>query len=364
MNFINQIEPVYGEEEKKAVAKYMDSGGWLTEFKHTRELEGNIAQFVGAKHCSVVTNGTAALMLAYAAIGLKPNDEVLVPDYTFVATASTIGIFGAKPVFVDIEKQSLCMDFEKTMQAVTPKTKAVVLVDINARYPQKIREFAQFCKERGIWLIEDSAQALGSNAFGKPLGTWGDIGCYSFSTPKIISTGQGGAIVTNSSELYDKMKRIRNFGRESGDADHFVLQGWNFKTTDIQSVIGIEQMKKLPWRVARKKEMGKMYWELLGGIGQLELTPTDFGQTALCSYDVLLKDAGKKKQLAEFLTKNSIGSRPFYPPLHSEPAFGLDVRMPISQEVSERGLWLPSASNLTDEQVKYVCSKVKEFFSN
>ncbi|MEM3362642.1 MAG: aminotransferase class I/II-fold pyridoxal phosphate-dependent enzyme, partial [Candidatus Anstonellaceae archaeon] len=138
MRFINQIEPVFGPEERDAVMKYMESGGWLTEFKKTREFEEMLAKYLGIKYCSFVFNGTVSLMLALAAIGIKKDDEVIVPDYTFVASATAVEIFGAKAVFVDIEKESLCMDFNLMKEAISDKTKAIMLVSMNARYPKRI----------------------------------------------------------------------------------------------------------------------------------------------------------------------------------------------------------------------------------
>ncbi len=362
MKFINQIEPVFGEEEKRAVIDYMNSGGWITEFKKTREFEKMLAEYLKVPYCSFVANGTVSLMLALAAIGIKKDDEVIVPDYTFVASATAVEIFGAKAVFVDIEADSLCMDFEKMKDAVTDKTKAVMLVSMNARYPKQIKDFVAFCKKNSIWLIEDAAQSLGSTAYGKFLGTYGDIGSFSFSMPKIISTGQGGAVVTSNAELFEKMKKIRNFGRESPDSDHFVLKGWNFKVTDLQAAIGMEQLKKLDWRVKRKKEQGHLYYSLLKEISEVELIPTNFDETALCAFDILVRDKKDRKPLMDFLKKNGIGTRPFYPPLHSEPAFGYKESFPITEDVAERGLWLPSAVNLSDDDIRYIVNKIGSFF--
>ncbi|MEM3541252.1 MAG: DegT/DnrJ/EryC1/StrS family aminotransferase [Candidatus Bilamarchaeaceae archaeon] len=362
MRFINQIEPVFGPEERDAVMKYMESGGWLTEFKKTREFEEMLAKYLGIKYCSFVFNGTVSLMLALAAIGIKKDDEVIVPDYTFVASATAVEIFGAKAVFVDIEKESLCMDFNLMKEAISDKTKAIMLVSMNARYPKRINDFVYFCKKNNIWLIEDAAQSLGSTAYGKFLGTYGDIGSFSFSMPKIISTGQGGAVVTNNDEIFEKMKKIRNFGRESPDGDHFVLKGWNFKVTDLQAVIGMEQLKKLDWRIKRKKEIGKLYYSLLKEIPEIELIPTDFKETALCAFDVLVKDKKDKKPLMDFLKEKGIGTRSFYPPLHSEPAFDYEGTFPITEDISARGLWLPSSVNLSDNDVYYIVDKIAEFF--
>lgn len=359
MDYINQMEPWFDENETNALNQYMKSGGWITEFKKTREFEAMIAYYTGSKYCSVVSNGTISLTLALMACDIKAGDEVIVPDYTMVATPNSVELIGAKAVFVDIERDSLCMDFEGMIDKVNEKTKAIILVSVNGRYPKNIERFVKFCKEKNIWLIEDAAQSLGSRINGRHLGTFGDIGSFSFSAPKVITTGQGGALITDNEELYEKIKKIRDFGRERGGMDHYLIKGWNFKFTDIQAVIGIEQMKKLQWRVERKKEIGKLYEKLLKNIHGIEFVPTNYGNTTPWFIDVLVDI---RESLMEYLKNNNIASREFYPPLHSEPAYGYKGSYPITEEIAKKGLWLPSASKLKDEQIEYICDKIKKFY--
>ncbi|MCC2624735.1 MAG: aminotransferase [Burkholderiales bacterium] len=354
------MEPLIGEEEKKAVVDYMNSGAWLTEFEKTKEFAAMIANYTGAKYAYILANGTVTLTTALWACGLKVGDEVLVPDYTMVATANAAALIGCEVKFVDINRQNLCMDFVKMQEAISSKTKAVMLVTINGRYPDNIEEFASYCRERGIWLIEDAAQSLGSMCDGKHLGTFGDIGSFSFSMPKIITTGQGGALITNNPELAEKIAKLRDFGREKPGADHYLTQGWNFKFTDLQAVIGIEQMKKLPDRVKRKKLIGKLYLELLKDIPQIELVPTNLQNTAPWFYDIFVEDRDK---LNGYLKEHNIGSREFYPPLHSEPVYARNtLSYPVATEISQKGLWLPSSVQLSDEQVNYICNTIKSYF--
>ncbi len=359
MEFINQMEPTYGDEERLAVDEYLKSGGWLMEFKLTRQFEQMIADYTGAKYCSIMPNGTISLSVALMACGVGVGDEVICPDYTMVATPNSAEIIGAKAVFVDIDRDTLCMDFEAMKAAVTPKTKAVLFVTINGRCPKDIQKYADFCKEHGIRFIEDAAQSLGSVCNGKHLGRYGEIGSFSFSVPKIITTGQGGALITDDEDLYNKIKKIRDFGRDKGGSDHYLTKGWNFKFTDVQSAIGIEQMKKLSARVARKKEMGRLYEKLLSGIKGVELIPTDLNETSPWFYDILCE---RREELLNFLKENGVGSRIFYPPLHGEPAYGYEGSYPVTEEISRKGLWLPSTVTLTDEQIEYICGKVREFY--
>ncbi len=360
MEFINQMEPSFDEHEREALNQYMLGGGWGTEFKQTRAFEDMIKEYTGAKHCWIMANGTVSLSAALMAVGVGVGDEVICPDYTMVATPNSAELIGAKAVFVDIDRDSLCMDFEDMKAAVTDKTKAVMLVSINGRYPKDMQAFVDFCKEKGIHLIEDAAQSLGSFCNGKHLGRYGEIGSFSFSMPKIITTGQGGALITDDDELADRIKKIRDFGRDKGGSDHYLTKGWNFKFSDFQAVIGIEQMKKLPGRVERKKEMGKLYDELLKDIPGVELVPTYYDDTAPWFFDILCE---RREELQAFMKENAVGTRPFYPPLHAEPAYGYtDLHFPVSEEIAYKGLWLPSSIFITNEQIQYICKTIREFY--
>lgn len=181
-NFIPQMEPFFGDEERNAMNDYMLEGGWLTEFKRTAEFENRIAEYTGAKHCVVVNNGTISLTLMGLAAGLQYGDEVLIPNFTMIATPNSIKMFGAKPVFVDVEPATLCMDIEDARKKITGKTKALFLVNANGRYPLSgIDRLVAFCEENGIILLEDSAQSLGSfYPNGQHQGTMGLMGSFSF----------------------------------------------------------------------------------------------------------------------------------------------------------------------------------------
>lgn len=359
MNILNQMEPVFDDAERNALNEYMLQGGWGTEFKQTRHFEDMIKDYTGAKHCWIMPNGTLSLSCALVAVGVKPGDEVIVPDYTMAATPNSVHLIGAKAVFVDIDKNTMCMDIEQMKSAVSDRTKAVLFVSINGRCPDNIDEFVTFCNERGIHLIEDAAQSLGSFHNGTHLGRYGEIGSFSFSAPKIITTGQGGALITDDDELSERIKKLRDFGRESGGSDHYLTMGWNLKFSDFQAVIGIEQMKKLAQRVERKKEMGRLYEKNLAGIDGVETIRTDYEETPPWFIDILCDN---RDGLESYLKEHGIGSRRFYPPLHSEPVYGYDMSFPITEEISSRGLWLPSSILVTDEQIEYICDTVRSFY--
>ena len=361
MKNINQVEPWIGEEEKKAMAEYLDSGGWLTEYRKTAEFERMIAEYVGSKYASAVNNGTISLIIALMALGIKSGDEVIVPDYTMIASANAVVLVGAKPVLVDIDPANLCLDLELAEKAITPETKAVMYVSLNGRC-HDMNEVSALARKHNLYLIEDAAQSLGSKYKGKYLGTYGDIGSFSFSPHKIITTGQGGALVTDSNELADRVKKIKDFGRPKSGVDYHEIMGFNSKFTDLQAVIGIEQMKKISWRVDRKKEIYRLYQKLLEDIEQVEFIPTDLEDCAPWFMDILLENEESRGKLAIFLKEKGIGTRPFYPAIHTQPPYAnvkCDCRN--SKRISERGLWLPSSSSLSDEDIELVCNGIKEY---
>ena len=207
---IPQMEPTFGKEEAEACYEYMKSGYFVTEFHKTKEFEKMICNYTGAKHCIVTNNGTISLVMALMALGIKHDDEVIVPNFTMIASPNSIKMVGGVPVFVDIEEQTLTMDLSEVKKKITPKTKCIMHVSMNTR-SGNMDELVNFCKENKLYLVEDSAQSLGSFKNKKHLGTYGDIGSFSFSPPKIISTGQGGALITNSDELAIKLRKIKDF---------------------------------------------------------------------------------------------------------------------------------------------------------
>lgn len=355
------MEPSFGEEEERAVTEYLRSGGWVTEHHKTREFEGAIAAYVGSKHCVVVNNGTVSLTLSALALGLTPGDEILVPNYTMIATPNSVQLFGGIPIFVDVEPDTLCLNLDLAQKAITKRTRAMILVAPNGRYPSSgIQAFENFARDNGIFLIEDAAQALGS-CFpdGRHIGSAGLVGSFSFSAPKIISTGQGGAVVTDSDEIANKLRRLKDFGRAQGGNDIHDSIGYNFKFTDIQAVIGLEQLKKLPSRVIRKKNMGHLYAELLSPHSQVKFFESDIENNSPWFFDICAK---RRNELADYLKHQGIGTRPMYPPLHNQNAYSQRGTFPVSQHVGENGLWLPSASTLTDDDIHRICDSIRAFY--
>lgn len=361
-SFIPQMEPWFGSEEKDAMNQYMDEGGWLTEFKRTAEFESRIAEYTGAKHCIVVNNGTISLTLMAIAAGLKAGDEVIIPNFTMIATPNSVKMFGAVPVFVDVEEDTLCLDIECVKQAITSKTKAIFLVTANGRYPKVgIEAFVRLCQDRSLILLEDSAQSLGSKyPDGRHQGTVGIAGSFSFSAPKIISTGQGGAIITNDDEMNYKLRRLKDFGRSGGGNDVHDSIGYNFKFTEMQAVIGNEQMKKLHPRVERKKEILSLYQENLKDVKEVKFFKQDLDHTTPWFIDAFVE---RKDELQQYLKEKQIGTRIMYPPINKQVAYQIPGEHPVSNKVGTHGLWLPSATQLTDEQINFITGEIIKFYN-
>lgn len=361
-NFINQMEPHFDENEANACYEYMKGDIWLTEFKKTQELEKMICNFTGSKYCHMVNNGTISLTLALLALDVKKNDKVIVPDFTMIATPNSVRLLGAEPVFVDVESETLCLDINKTEELLMKdkSIKCVIHVSLNARC-NNINRLVELCKKYKVGLLEDSAQSLGSFSNGKHLGTYGDIGSFSFSSQKIISTGQGGALVTNSDELSRKIYNLKNFGRFGGGNDNHDYFGINCKFTDIQAVIGIEQMKKLPGRINRIKAIWNIYYERLCGNNNIFMFRSTDKDWIPWFIDIYIECPIKLK---EYLKENNIGTRLVYPPIHTQKVYSEynNESFPITEKYSSMGLWLPSSTNLTNEQINYVCDKILEFY--
>lgn len=359
--FIMQMRPLFGAEEAAALAEYMQEDGFITEFKRTSQFESMIAEYTGARHCIVVNNGTVSLTLAGLAAGVSYGDEVIVPNFTMIATPNSQKLFGAEPIFVDVEPDTLCLDVHKVEAAITKKTKAVILMSANGRYPRSgVAAFERLALDNGLALIEDAAQALGSfYPDGRHIGTAGLVGSFSFSAPKIISTGQGGALVTNDDAIADKLRKLKDFGRSSGGNDIHDSFGMNFKFTELQACVGIEQMKKLPDRVNRKREIWARYERNLRACAGVNMFEHNLNFTSPWFIDCVAEDRG---ELMAALKSANIGTRVMYPPINKQRTYQVDGLHEVSELIGRSGLWLPSMVQLTDTQIDRVCETILEFY--
>ena len=356
------------QSEKKELLSVIDSG-WFTEASKTKKFEKMFAKFTGSRFACAVTSGTAGLYLGLNALGIKNNDEVIVPDFTFIASPNSIQANNAKPVLVDIASNTLNLDTKLIEKRITRKTKAIMAVNFNGR-TANMKNLKEIAKKYNLKLIEDAAHSLGSYYGKKHQGNSSDIGVFSFSTPKIITTGQGGMIITNDRNLYERCMELKDFGRKIGAKKKMISAfehetiGYNFKFTEFQAAVGISQMKKLRKRIEIKKKMFRVYRELLKDVQNIEFIGTDLNKVTPWMVDILLKNKKERLQLINFLDKKGIETRIFYPPIHRlGPYVSSDVKFPITSNISDRGLWLPSSISLSDSQLNHICSGIKKFFS-
>ena len=358
---IPQMEPRFGERERQMVDEYLRHPGFVTEYMRTAEFERAIADFTGARHCVVVNNGTVSLMAIGLALGLQPGDEIIVPNFTMIASANAFRALGVRPRFVDVERSTLCLDLEETRSALRASVKAILLVNANGRYPSyPIAALAELARAAGVSLIEDAAQGLGSfYPDGVHVGLKGLLGSLSFSAPKIISTGQGGALITNDDEIATRLRRVKDFGRDCGGLDYHPHFGLNFKFTELQACIGLAQLADLPVRIHRKKEIWRRYQSNLQGVGGIELFPHDLEHTTPWFIDALVE---RRAALVDFLSGRRIKTRVMYPPLNKQPIYQETISHRVSELVGTDGLWLPSHSHLSDEEIDYVCHAIREFY--
>jgi len=358
---IPQYEPVIDYDDVNSqISAYLSEKGWITEFKKTVELENRIKKFLEVKHCSMVFNGTISLSLALLAVGVEPGDEVIVPDLTMIATPNAVRFIGAKPVLVDVEPRTLCMDMVKAQSAVTDKTKAFIYVTYNGRScdPVNLQEFAFL---NNISYISDDAQSLGSRyKNGERIGRYGDIASFSFSMPKIITTGQGGCLVTNNDVLADKLKKLKDFGRTGGGIDIHDEFGINCKVTELQSITGLSQFRDIDDRICNKRLMFNMYHAHLKDVPQITMLDMDLSHMTPWFIDIFVED---RVGLVKHLEDNKIKTRIMYPPIHSQKCYGITGDFDVTTEWSNKGLWLPSSLNLSFDQIVHICNHIKGFYN-
>ncbi|MGQ0663487.1 MAG: DegT/DnrJ/EryC1/StrS family aminotransferase [Pseudomonadota bacterium] len=333
---------------------------FLNDGPLTAEFEARIARLTGVEYCVATTSGTTAIALALMALGLGPGDEVIVPDLTFIATANAVRLAGAEVRLVDVEPRRLALDPDRAAAALGPRTRAIVTVDVNGRGAD-YRFFEPFCRERGLKLVCDAAEALGSSFAGRRLGAFGDAGCFSFSANKTVTTGQGGMVATNDRRVHDRLCELKDQGRRhrgtGGDDIHPVI-GFNFKFTDLQAAVGLAQLDRLDERLAKASLRDRWYRQALDGCPGLEFPDlaSEPGEVRQWT-DVLVAD---RETVRRALKAAGIGFRALWFPLHTQaPYAGAAGPFPVAADIAARGLWLPSHFALTEAQVEATAATIR-----
>jgi perosamine synthetase len=347
--------------EAAALASVIDAN-FLNDGRLSEQFAARVAERCGRRFGIAVTSGTAAISLALMACGIGPGDEVIVPDLTFIATANAVLMTGATPVLAEVEPARLTLDIDRLEEIVGPRTRAVVPVDVNGRGADYAR-LEPWCRARGLALVCDAAEGFGSAFMGRKLGGFGDAGCFSFSPNKTITTGQGGAIVTDREDLRDRLLELKDQGRRrrgTGGDDLHPVTGFNFKFTDLQAAVGLAQLAVLDQRLAAAVLRDRWYREALANLPGIRFPDDAPDQGEVLQWrDALVEPVAAVQQA---LAAARIGTRRFWLPLHTQDGMAAARRRdayPVSTHVSGQGMWLPSHFDLTQGDVARVAEVVR-----
>jgi perosamine synthetase len=355
-------QPQTGATERRLVEQVLDSN-YLNDGEVTLRFEQRLAELLNVKHVVTTTSGTSALFAALVAAGIKSGDEILVPDITFIATANAVTMAGATPVLVDVDPDSLTISPQAAALAVTERTRAIVPVHVSGRAAD-MDAILGLAMRHDLAVIEDAAEAFMSRAThkGDYLGTIGDAGCFSFSPNKIITTGQGGCVVTNDDDLAARVRELKDQGRTSrgtGGADVHPTVGYNFKFTNLQAAVGLGQLDQLDARSQRLREIYDRYVTGLRDIEDVRLFGFADGELPLWS-DVLVEE---RDALDRYLLTRGMQGRRYWRPLHAQAPYRRDdAEFPVAAARARDSFWLPSAFTMSDSDVAEVCDAVKDFF--
>lgn len=352
-------EPAFGEEEAHAVAETVRRG-YVNEGALTQRFTGRVAEALGARHVLANNSGTVSLFLALKACGVGPGDEVIVPSLTFIATANAVAMCGARPVTADIRIEDLNIDPESVAGLITARTRAVIPVHINGR-PADLARLRSLASKHGLALIEDAAQALGSRHRGAALGTLGDAGCISLAPTKIITSGQGGLLLTNRDDIRDAVIRLKDHGRLSRSWNYHPEVGFNFKYSDVYAAIADKQWDRMAERLERCRRQFALYRDGLAGLPGLRFVETrmEDGNVPLW-VDALADDA---PGLMAHLKARNIDCRPFWPAIHTQTAYPGQPDCPNAAYAAEHGVWFPSGAGKSDADIARVVAETRRFLT-
>jgi perosamine synthetase len=360
------------DQDVEAIKKVITSGMNWAIGSEVSTFEQKIAEYIGASHCAVFNSGTSALHAIMLAYDVQNNDEVIVPSLTFIATANAPLFVQGKPIFADIEEKTLGLDPEDVKEKITSKTKIIMPVHYGG-CPAQIRALQEIAADHNLRLIEDAAESFGAKIGDKMTGSFGHSGMLSFCQNKIITTGEGGAIVTDSKEIYEQLLLVRSHGRKDDKSyftdpfsSNYVKLGYNLRLSNIMAALGISQIEKVEKIIKKRLKVANNYIEGLKGIEELILPTKSTNERHVFQLFSIRVKNGFRDELIDFLRTNGISSKVYFPPIHStyfyKEQMEYKVHLPVTEKISKEILSIPIYPTMTGEEQKYVIKKIHEFF--
>jgi perosamine synthetase len=358
---IPQVEPYFDDDEVDGLADTVRRG-WLTEGPQAADFLSTIQTDTGARHAVLAPNGTLGLFLALLALDLPRDSEILVPTFTFYASATAAVFAGLRPVFVDADAQTFNLNIDALESLVTERTTAIMPVHVYGHSPPLDR-ILEFAARHDLVVLEDAAQAYGVAYQGRHAGTWGDVGVISFFADKTITMGEGGVVLTDDARLYKKLRLLRNHGRlNSGTFVHDTL-GMNFRVTDLQCAVGRAQLRKLPEIVSKKRENHARYVANLSDLRGVRWLHVQTGSSHVPFRFALVSE--RRPQLAAALERAGVQTRSFFYPLHLQPALQKYAQepLPVAEELHRKGICLPVHHGLTSCDIDEISEIIRRVHS-
>ena len=358
-NRISIANPVFNGNEKKYLDECVETGWVSANGRFIEEFEKQFAEFCGTKYAISCSNGTVSLHLIMLGLGIGPGDEVIMPALTYIATANAVRYCGATPVFIDSIENTFNMDPARVEEKITPHTKAIMPVHLYG-LPCDMDPIIEVANKYGIPIIEDAAEAHGAEYHGQKVGSFGLAGSFSFFGNKIITCGEGGMVVTDDEQLYKRMKLLKGQAVSPEKKYWHIDVGYNYRMTNMQAALGLAQLENIDWHLSERKRIARLYQTFLKGQEQylrLQEEPDNCKHVYWMSNVILQPSVTKERdQVMQEMEACNIEMRPLFYPMHIMPPYeDRNIECPVADQLSARGISLPSHALLTEQDVRYVC---------
>lgn len=360
---IPMMEPWLDHQEIDRVMHCLKTGWISSQGAYIPEFEKAFSGFCQTRYGVATSNGTTALHLALLTLGIGPGDEVIVPALSFIASANVVVYTGARPVFADVDEETWTLNPSLLRPLITERTRAIIPVHLYG-HPTDMEPILKLAREYRLWVVEDAAEAHGAEYQGHKVGSLGDLGCFSFYGNKIISTGEGGMLVTDNEEWVEKARLLRDHGMSKERKYWHPIVGYNFRMTNIQAAIGLGQMTKITSLIEQKRKIADYYTEKLKKTSGIILpSEKKWARSVFWLYSLFLKPEGNKNRddLIAELARADVETRPVFYPIPSMPPYQGQGNYPVTERISKGGISLPSGFNLTHAQQDQVIELIQKF---